>query len=204
MTKRISGGFDLRMRVDLQEEDPRQVDQYLMPHNRNPICADPSIWLRTDEVADLLMKESVSYPLGLPINLDELLARLHERGIATINQSPVSLTIAEQTAMVFCRDFGLDYFRDAPSDEHLRSCGWRFLGFDTVELNGLTSGLKGIGYKEPSWSQLRTKFGGALNEVGLFSDEAAAAQFAEMRGAEIPSHAPFEVVGIRVHDPIGQ
>ncbi|MGB6720901.1 MAG: hypothetical protein WBE72_08920 [Terracidiphilus sp.] len=32
----------------------------------------------------------------------------------------------------------------------------------------------------------------------------AATQFAEVRGAEIPEHAPFDVVGVLVHDPISQ
>ena len=98
--------------------------------------------------------------------------------------------------------FGPGYFENTPCEDDLLSSGWRSLGFDTVELNGLTSGLKGIGYKEPSWSALRAQFGGTLNEVGLFNDEAMAVQFAEALGAEIPSHAPFEVVGVLVHDPI--
>jgi hypothetical protein len=99
---------------------------------------------------------------------------------------------------------GPEYFDNAPSEDDLLSTGWRFLGFEPVELNGLTSGLKGIGYKEPSWSQLRTQFGPALNEVGLFSDDATAAEFAKVRGLEIPSHAPFDVVGVLIHDPISQ
>jgi hypothetical protein len=99
---------------------------------------------------------------------------------------------------------GPGYFDNAQSENDLLSTGWRFLGFDTVELNGLTSGLKGIGYKEPSWSELQAQFGGALNEVGLFSDEATAAEFAKVRGVEIPSHAPFDVVGVLVHEPISQ
>jgi hypothetical protein len=188
----------------LQEENLRQVDQYLLPENHNPISADPWIWTRTNEVSDFMRNDPASYPLGLLDNLDKLLVRLHERGIATVNQSPISLTISEATANGFFKQFGTDYFRDAPSDEHLQSRGWRFLGFDTVELNGLTSALKGIGYKEPSWSQLRAQFGGALNEVGLFGDEATAAEFARLRGVEIPSHAPFDVVGVLVHDPISQ
>lgn len=202
MRMRISGGFDLRMRVNVQEQDSRLVGQYLLSENQNPISADPWAWTRTDEVGDLIVNDPVSYPLGLPNKLDDLLAALHERGIATANLSPVCLTISEETAQDFCNRFGADYFKDALDDERLMTSGWRFLGFDPVELNGLTSALKGIGYKEPSWSQLRAQFGWELNEVGLFNDEVAAVQFAEVRGVEIPSHAPFDVVGILVHDPI--
>ena len=202
MTIRICGGFDLRVKFELQKEDLRQVAQYLIQENRNPISADPSVWIRTDGVEEFLFTNSVSYPLGLVSDFEGLLAGLHGRGVATADQTPVSLTISDAVAGSLSREFGSDCFRDAPSDVSLLSCGWCFLGFDTVELNGLTSGLKGIGYKEPSWSQLRTQFGGALNEVGLFADDVTAAQFAEARGKEIPSHAPFEVVGILVHDPL--
>jgi hypothetical protein len=40
----------------------------------------------------------------------------------------------------------------------------------------------------------------ALNDVGLISDAMIASQFAKLREVEIPSHAPFQVVGILVHD----
>lgn len=201
MTKRISGGFDLRMRTDLQKEDPCQVDQYIVPNNRNPISADPSVWLRTDGVEEFLFNNRVSYPLGLFSSLEELMDDLRGRGVSTVDQTPVSLTISEVVAERLWGKYGSEYFKDAPSDISLLSCGWRFLGFDTVELNGLTSGLKGIGYKEPSWSQLRARYGDALNEVGLFSDEAKAAEFAKAREIEIPSHAPFDVVGVLVRNP---
>src|SRR5260370_36663126 len=137
MAMRISGGFDMRVRVELQEEDLRQVGQYLLPENRNRVSADLSVWIRMDGVEEFLFNDPVSYPLGLLSNLDELFAGLHGRGVATANQTPVSLTISEVVVEGLCKEFGSDYFRDAPSDESLLSCGWCFLGFDTVELNGL-------------------------------------------------------------------
>lgn len=160
MTKRLSGGFDLRVRAGLQKADSRQVNQYLVPENRTPICADPSVWKRSDDVDDFMAKDTASYPLGLRDNLDDLVASLHERGITTTNLIPVCLTISEAKAAVFRKHFGANYFVNTPDEEHLLSHGWRFLGFDTVELNGLISGLKGIGYKEPTWSRLRAHFGG--------------------------------------------
>ncbi|MGA3197587.1 MAG: hypothetical protein ABSD39_21525, partial [Terriglobales bacterium] len=125
-------------------------------------------------------------------------------GIQHEDLSPVCLTINGASMGSLIKRCGPGYFYNAPSEDDLLSTGWRFLGFDAVELNGLTSGLKGIGYKEPSLSELRKRFGGALNEVGLFSDEATAAEFAKVRGLEIPAHAPFDVVGVLIHDPISQ
>jgi hypothetical protein len=84
-------------------------------------------------------------------------------------------------------------------EDDLRSNGWQFMGFDVVDLYGLVSGLKGCGYVEPTWSQLRAHFGSYLNELGLFTEWTAAARFAEVRGLQIREHAPFAVIGILVH-----
>lgn len=206
MTKRSSGGFSLRTRVELQGEDPRQADQYLVPGNRNPISADTRVWLVPDDVDSLIQDATQEFwnPLGLASDLDALLRACGGRSIQVASLSPVCLTVSQKALDALVTRVGPGYFDNAPSEDDLLATGWRFLGFDAVELNGLTSGLKGIGYKEPSWSELRTQFGGALNEVGLFNDEATTARFAEARGAEIPSHAPFDVVGVLVHDPIRQ
>ncbi len=204
--KHVSGGFSLRTRVELQAEDPRQAGQYLVPGNRNPISADTRVWLVPDDVDSLIQdaKQEFWTPLGLARSLDLLLHACREREIGYADLSPVCLTITDTSLEALIRRCGPGYFENTPCEDDLLSNGWRFLGFDAVELNGLTSGLKGIGYKEPSWSELRMQFGGALNEVGLFSDEATAAEFAKVRGVEIPSHAPFDVVGVLVHDPISQ
>lgn len=203
MTKRISCGFDLRVRIDLQEEDPRQADQYLVPELRNPTSADPWIWTRADQLDDLIVNEPISHPLGLRNSLDELLAACRERRIETTNMSPICLTISETSTIAFDRQFGTGYFDHALRDDELVSLGWRFLGFEPVDLSGLTSGLKGIGYMEPSWSRLRKYFEAALNKVGLFDDEVTTSRFVEVRGLQVKPHAPFVVVGILVHDSIG-
>jgi hypothetical protein len=206
MAKHVSGGFSLRTKVELHGEDPRQAGQYLVPGNRNPISADTRVWPVPEDVDRLIQDSTQDFwnPLGLASNLDALLRACSSRGIQVASLFPVGLTVSQEALDTLVRRVGPGYFDNAPSEDDLLSTGWRFVGFDAVELNGLTSGLKGIGYKEPSWSQLRAQFGGALNEVGLFNDEVTTARFAEARGAEIPSHAPFDVVGVLVHDPIRQ
>jgi hypothetical protein len=207
MTKRVSCGFDLRVNADLQETDPRQWDQFLLGRDkRSLISADTRVWSVPDDV-DSLLQDSIRKfwnPLGLSKDLDMLLSACRELSIPVAGLLPVCLTVTEELVATLVKWSGPEYFDNAPSEDDLLSTGWRFLGLDVVELNGLTSGLKGIGYKEPSLSELRKRFGGALNEVGLFSDESIAAEFAKARGIEIPSHAPFDVVGILVHDPISQ
>jgi hypothetical protein len=204
--KYVSGGFNLRIRVDLQKNNPCQIEQFLVPERRNPISADTRVWLVPNDVDRLIQDSTHEFwsPLGLAKNLDLLLQACKEREIGSEDLSPVCLTITEKSRDSLIKRFGPGYFENTPHEDDLLSRGWRFLGFDPVELNGLTSGLKGIGYKEPSWSRLRRQFGSGLNDVGLFADEATATQFAELRGKEIPSHAPFEVVGVLMHDPIPQ
>jgi hypothetical protein len=59
------------------------------------------------------------------------------------------------------------------------------------------------GYAEPLWSKLRDHFAVSLNEVGLFTSASFASQFAEVRGLEIPNHAPFVAVGILTRESVG-
>ena len=206
MTKRVSCGFSLRLSAEL-DDNPAHMDQFMLGvDNCSLISADTRVWLVPEDVDDLIQdaKQPFWNPLGLSRDIDSLLHACRERNIPTAGLSPVCLTVSEDVLAALIRRSGPGYFDNAPRESDLLSAGWRFLGIDTVELNGLTSGLKGIGYKEPSWSQLRAQFVAALNEVGLFSDEATAAEFAKVRGVEIPSHTPFDVVGVLVHDPISQ
>jgi hypothetical protein len=200
--KYVSGGYDLRIVIESLKPDPRQANQRLVPENWHMESADPSVWLRPDAVDQLVAEDTNSYPLGLRNTLQDILSALRNRGIPIADLSPISLTIDEARSKTFYRLFGDEYFRSALTDEDLVSKGWRFLGFDVVELNGLISGLKGIGYQEPMWAQMRAQFGPALNDVGLFGDERQASQFARVRGNQIPTHAPFDVVGLFVHHPI--
>ncbi len=202
MTKRVSFGFDLRVSADLQKQNPAQVNQRLVSGLANPISADPGVWVRTEEV-DSLMQEALPdfcNPLGLAKNIDLLVDASRKRGISTAGLSPVCLTSSEANLIALAGRFGPGYFDNQPKEEEILLRGWRLLGFDVVDLLGLISGLKGCGYAEPAWSQLRGYFGAALNEVGLFDDDAVACQFAEVRGLQIREHAPFVVVGILTQD----
>lgn len=206
MTKRFGCGFSLRLNVGLGNY-PAEMDAFTLDHAKcSLVSADTSVWPVPRNVDDLIQdaKQDFWNPLGLSRDLEMLLRACRERNIPVAHLLPVCLTVSQKALDTLVRRVGPGYFDNAPSEDDLLSTGWRFLGFDTAELNGLISGLKSFGYEEPSWSQYREQFGDALNEVGLFSDEAKAAEFAKMRGTEIPEHTPFDVVGVLVHDPISQ
>jgi hypothetical protein len=113
----------------------------------------------------------------------------------------VCITCYESNLLALIERYGPGYFENQ-SEHELRSQGWKFLGFDVLELNGMISGLKGCSYVEPMWSQLRSNFAHSLNEFGLFSDTCVALQFAEVRSLEIIKHAPFIVVGVFAGEPL--
>src|ERR1700690_3555075 len=97
MAKYISGGFDLRLRVELLKEDPDLANQFLMWKNRNRITTDALTWPVPEGVSALYSDNPISYPLGLLNSFEELLAALHGRGVATLDLTPVCLTISEAT-----------------------------------------------------------------------------------------------------------
>jgi hypothetical protein len=201
MEEYYSGGFDLRIPVEALPDDPLLAGHWLVPTNRNRISTDATAWPMPEEVFKYCVETPWSYPMGCINNFSDLLSELHKRGVVTANFTPVCFTISEVTVEALCKDGWAYHFSEAPRMEDLLTWGWQFVGFDVAELNGLSSGLKGFDYIEPSWSQLRARFGCELNEVGLFRDAAIASQFAKLRGSEFRSHAPFDVVGILVHNP---
>jgi hypothetical protein len=202
-TKRVSLGFDLRVNPDLQRENPSQVNQHLIPGRRNPISVDAGVWLETEEIESLTegILPDFANPLHLTKSIDLLVDACGQRGISTSGLWTVCFTSFESNVIALEERFGPGYFDNRPKEEDLLSRGWQLVGFDVVDLSGLISGLKGCGYVEPTWSQLRDCFGSALNEVGLFSDCSTASQFAEVRGLQIQAHAPFVVVGVLIQDP---
>jgi hypothetical protein len=143
-----------------------------------------------------------SNPLNLARSLDLLVDASSGQGISVANVWPVCVTGHQTDTIALVERYGPGYFDDAVEEDKLTSNGWQFMGFDVVDLDGLISGLKGCGYTEPTWSQLRAHFGGYLNELGLFTEWTIAARFAEVRGLQIRQHAPFAVVGILVNTPL--
>jgi hypothetical protein len=203
-TKRISLGFDLRLNPQLQKETSLHRDQQLIPSKQSPISADPAVWLRTDEVESLSGGSLPDFynPLYLAKSVDVLLNVCRLQCLSTIGLWPVCLTIYEASTVALVKRYGTGYFENQSGEENLLSQGWRSMGFDVVDLDGMISGLKGCGYAEPTLSQLRLRFGDALNERGLFSDVTAAFHFAEVRGLQIRDHSPFVVVGVLINEPV--
>lgn len=207
MTSHVSCGFDLRVNALLEQKCIPDWDQFLLvPDKRSSMSVDTLVWPEPEGMNTFIQDDSQTFwtPLGLASSLKLLIEGCRKQCLPVANSFPVCVTVTEAVLAVLVKRFGSGYFDSPQRESDLLLAGWRFLGFDAVALEGLHSGLKGIGFREPSWSQLRAQFGGSLNEVGLFSDGAVAAKFAETRGAEMQSHAPFEVLGLFVHDPISE
>jgi len=202
--KRVSFGFDLRVNPELQQwDDEVRQSQRLVPTLTSPVSADPAVWIEGGEIDSLLTGVVPDYanPLYLAKRIDLLLDECRKRSIPTSGLVSVCITSAETNLIALAAACGPGYFDSPLDEEELLSGGWKLAGFDVVDLNGLISGLKGIGYVEPTWSQLRGFFGGTLNELGLFGDCETASHFAAVRGLQITAHAPFIVVGVLTGTP---
>ena len=203
--KRVSFGFDLRVDPERQGwDDERQRNQRLVPTLASPLSADSNVWLQGPEVERLFEGNLPAYanPLNLARSIELLLDECRKREISSTGLVPLCITSVESNLIALESRFGPGYFDNPPEEQELLSSGWRLAGFDVVDLMGLISGLKGCGYKEPTWSQLRGVFGGSLNELGLFAEWQTASQFAEVQGLEIGEHAPFIVVGLLTKAPL--
>jgi len=138
---------------------------------------------------------SFANPLYLAKSMELLLDECRDQRISVKGLVPICITSAQSNLIALESRFGPGYFDSTPEEE-LLSRAWTLAGFDVVDLSGLISGLKGCGYVEPTWSQLRRFFGGDLNDLGLFRNCQTASQFAEVRGLQVRDHAPFIVVAI--------
>jgi hypothetical protein len=195
--RRINLGFDLRVNPELQSDDASQMDQYLVPALRNPISVDAAVWREPEAIENLTegILPDFANPLHLAKSLDRLLEVCEQKRISTAGLWRVCITTLQTNLIALNTRFGPGSFEEQ-TEEQLRGSGWELVGFDVADLGGLVSGLKGCGYVEPSWSQLRDAFASYLNTVGLFDDYAIAAEFAEVRGLQIREHAPFAVLGV--------
>ncbi len=196
--KRISLGFDVRVSPSLQGDNPLQRSQRLDPERLSPVSADPSVWLEAEGIQSLSEGALPDFynPLRLSKSVDLLFDACKNRGISITDLWPICVTGYEPNLLALAGRYGPGYFDNQVDEAELLSRGWRLMGIDVLDLDGLISGLKGCGYVEPMWSQLRARFAGSLNEIGLFTEPSAASQFAEVRGLEIREHAPFTVVGV--------
>jgi hypothetical protein len=203
---RISLGFDLRVNPGVDQPNGLGDARFLDPLNSSRISADPSVWLASDRATDLWGTNLPHFlnPLRLAGDTNRLLDAYNREGIDTSELYPLCITSAPGIAVSLRQRFGAGYFDHKLGEEELVSAGWHFRGFDVVDLDGLISGLKGCDYREPAWSQLRTIYAEHLNEDGLFFHALTASQFAEVRGLEIRQHAPFVVVGLLSHPPLGR
>ena len=197
----ISIGFDLRVEASASTVWP---DQMLDPRNQSAICADSNVWQTPPEIESSMggvLSDSMN-----PLYLYKSLASLRSvcAGLTTFDKRWLFVSITAHPAVVSCltHRFGPGYFDEYQKEAHLQLTGWRHMGFDVVDLDGMVSGLKGCGYKEPALSDLRTYFLDSLNQSGLFCSASDAAMFAQARGLQVRDHSPFIVVGVLTHDSV--
>ena len=73
--------------------------------------------------------------------------------------------------------------------------GWRLLGYDVAD-HFLLSALANCGYPSEDLAIADNRWGGFLNENGLFGQVEAAESYRMESDARVPEHAPFSVFGM--------
>lgn len=201
-------GFDLRLDPDsnlASLEKGRKEQRFSDDVPDIWISADPALLMHHEEVDKILQEEyphanvmSLWNPLGFANQLPVLISDCHARGVSTDDFIPLAITCRKTNFIAFAERFGPEWLDSLPTEEELVSDGWQLLGFDVLDIKhgGLISGLSGCGYKDSAKAAYRQWFGADLNKFGLFQSFSVSQFFAEVRGLEIPSHAPFVVVGV--------
>jgi hypothetical protein len=187
----------MSIQKDLWVVPPYAESQCLV--SRTPqLSADPNIWPYAPGVAELLQDNigSLSNPLGLAIDFDLLLENCKACRIDTNRTTGVALTCFEANLIALNDQYGTGWFNSTQTESELINCGWSLAGFDTLDLRGLISGLSGCGYKSTTKHELKAYFSKKINKTGLFSTNSWAEKFANVRGLQIPQHAPFIPVGV--------
>ena len=204
-------GFDLRMEPgsNLASLETAAKEQRFSDDAPDIwISADPAVFLRHEDVDKIIQEYSSANvislwnPLGLANQLPALVDECHARGISTDGFVPLALTCRKVNFVSLVKRYAPGWLDSLPTEEELVSDGWRLLGFDVLDMiyGGLISGLSECGYTDSVRDAYRQWFGTELNKFGLFKSFSVAQCFAEVRGMEIPEHAPFVVVGVLAPD----
>ncbi len=150
MMRRLCLGFDLRVREETRPElSSQHFDERYDPCHRATVSGDPNVWRRRKDIEALLNDNvgSLSNPLTLARSLDDLLSACKDRDIAPEDMVSIALTCGESNLIALEQRFGNGWFEQSQDELLLISAGWKFGGFDILDLNGLVSGLNGTGYK---------------------------------------------------------
>lgn len=190
-------GLDLRVPKPMAGLQARKVisEQFLnKPHCL--ISGDPSIWLRAESGEDAVAFQKLGFKNALWLRI------FGQELEATSVKNSIIIALSADSVLSFAleKKYGSGYFGFIGSFEDWRHRGWFFLGFDTLDLQGLISGLNGCGYVSQEKLYLQEAYGSDINQYDLFSSLERASSFAFYRSLRIPIHAPFVPVGIWVHE----
>lgn len=198
--QRLCLGYDLRLPIQSSSwVAPPHLDSQCLAPRGFQLSADPNVWPSTTEVSELICDQigTLANPLCLASDIDLLIKTCKDKGINTDEMLAVAFTCLEENFIPLNERYGgPGWFKSSKSEDDMRNFGWEFVGFDILDLNGLISGLSGCEYKPESKQKLYANFANALNDLGLFNSNILALRFANVRGLQIPQHAPFTPVGV--------
>jgi hypothetical protein len=175
-------GFDIRKSWD---ELPRWLSEAMHQLGGSvPVSIDSMVLPIVD----------TSNPYALPDVYNGLELLFREPSVS----EPIILSFTVSESLFF--DWQAEYGELTKSDlviaGDLLKQNWNFLGYDVADMPGMISGIANCGLKSADVTRLLREDLFRFNSNALIQSYEAASRFAEIRSAQIPSHAPFRVIGV--------
>jgi hypothetical protein len=186
-------GFDLRVSPEraAQAWSARRRETFLLLRQvPTPLSVDRAVW------PSLVPAGRSTAPCGLETDLGSLAhpARPSEGGVV------IAVALLGDPGAPAGDESVWSSRRVATDPPTLASPGWRFMGYDIVDVDA-TSALANCGYEEAERGPLLSVFGAALDPAThLFRDLGSARRYRAHADVRFPEHAPFGVVAIRARD----
>jgi hypothetical protein len=181
-------GFDLRVARGIDE--PWFPEYLLRKEVKSVVSVDPMVFPVSPNEENRRLQAG-AFP---KMNLLGLLTSLPLDAGLEPHEFKIAATVNKEVCEKLVRKIGTPLTTGPLSTaSDLASGGWKWLGYDVVDMNGLISGLLNCG---PNSLESEVKFSPYINEFALFDNFQVANDYAATRDEEIPNHSPFYPVSL--------
>lgn len=182
-------GYQLRQpmnQIAIQWPQERRNHFLLNPGIAFPLSADKAVWPTADDAAmsAAFFEDFDPTPFSAPNGLSLFSIRSN----TPLPKKEDGVLVALSTSQIRASALRAKHFINEQSHNLI---GLDLVGFDVCD-DYLISGLSNFGLTEHERSSLQKKFGGSLNQFGLFKNIEDAEEFSLVMNKIAKEHAPFD------------
>jgi hypothetical protein len=190
-------GYQLRQpmnKIATQWSQVRRGQYLLNPGIKFPLSADKAVWPISDDpdICNAFFEDFDPSPFSAPNGLNIFNARFNAQLPGGISNKWTGVLIALTASRMRAEVLRAKHFI-LEQPRALTELG--LVGFDVCD-DYLTSGLSNCGIAEDERFELQRKFGGLLNQFGLFKNSEDATDYAHAINEIVREHAPFDWIGL--------